>query len=974
MKRIQLALPLLAGIAIACGESTPPADVGADTPSFPDTVDAGRDVEPAADAPETDPTVDTDAGVDAVGSTGSGLFAEGCPVSGSATARQIAVDASLDGDAALGGRDDWLIMNEHAAFVIQDVRYATDPGDEVHTWWYFGGQPIDAVAMDGCDQAGPDRFDEMGLLVGEADVAALDQSILRGFRADSIELVSDGADGSAAVVRATGSDDRFWLIELELVRRAFSAGRPTGLSDPLGVEIVVDYILAPDSPVLRIEMTTRNVGEETRSLVGGTINFFGDGTTVSRFNRSTASVGGLTLPIGIPWLSGTARDGTWTVALESGTPLSLSVSGVDAFVDVGQFLAGANIRPGDERTDTYFFAVGNGGLNTTIRHFHALDPEPSVGLLYQPAPLSVRAVDAVSGDALSGVEVVVETVNDSGEWLPVDGFFLDAEGTFSGEIPDFAGDAPYRARATLGGRPRPAPIEFDPTNSPELEFVFERSGSIRVEVVDDGGTPLPSKVIAWDAGREVTRAYHVDEPAVLELPPGDYELTVTRGFEYAPFIEAVTVAADEVLERAVTLPRVLDTTGFMSMDGHIHGGPSPDSGISIPLRLTTVAAEGVEIAVSTDHEAMVPWAPYIEPAGLDGWITTVLGAEVTATLPEHSNAYPFSDLTDEHPRGRPVRWYGMAPAEFYAASRARGAEVVALNHPRNGCAYMCLIEYDRMTGEALMDRPEDLGFAPDAELWSWDFDSIEFMNGHASPFVDPGAPNASGLFEDWMSFHNLGHRITATGVTDVHGLDAQGSPRNFVAMPTDEPAEFDESMLVDAILGGRSLVSAGAFARVSIDGATMGDEVSVDGSGTLSLEVQALEEIDVTDVLVFTNCDEVARVAATDPDAIVKLDTTVELAFERDAHVVVVGFGRGAMPLGLRQYNPAGVPRFVTNPIFVDANGDGVFTPPGGKTCSYTLPSAEKNEVGPNHERLLEPVFEPLLHDFRSVCDEGHEH
>ena len=50
-----------------------------------------------------------------------------------------------------------------------------------------------------------------------------------------------------------------------------------------------------------------------------------------------------------------------------------------------------------------------------------------------------------------------------------------------------------------------------------------------------------------------------------------------------------------------------------------------------------------------------------------------------------------------------------------------------------------------------------------------------------------------------------------------------------------------------------------------------------------------------------------------------------------------MGFGDQAMPVGLTDYAPARVPRFTTNAIYIDADGDGVWTAPGGKICSYSL-------------------------------------
>ncbi|MFT4705173.1 MAG: hypothetical protein ACI81R_002881 [Bradymonadia bacterium] len=953
----------------ACSGDAETADSGSEL---------GVDVAEQGDLVEAD---DASPDSDATTAVGSGLFAEGCPVDGESAARQIGVDAHLRGTGALGGRDDFLLMNAQSAFVIQAARRTDDPDNEALGWWYYGGQPIDAVAMQGCDQAHDEKFDEIGIILGTADVAQLDQSVLRGFRADTVEVVADGSDGASAVVRATGVDDRFWLIEQELIRRSFVAGRPTGLSDPLGVAVVVDYILPPIGNVLRIEVTLQNSGDRSVNVITGLVNFFGDGTTVTRYSDSTISLAGLNAAIGIPWLSGHSDSGSWAVALAEGAPATVSISGVDALVDSVQLLTGARVPSEGARTDTMYFAVGATDANSATEFLADVDDETASGLRYSRVPWRVRTEDG-SGLGLAGAQVVLERRNSTGAWSTLDVLYTDDEGAFVGTLPRINTEAETRLRGFLAGRATPDAVPIDWDAAATSTLVFGPVGEVRVAVTDSDGAVMPAKVIAWRDGREVSRGYSWPGDAVLPLPPGDVEISVTRGFEYAPVALVATIPdAGGTVELTAQLDRVVDTTGYLSMDGHIHAGPSPDSLVSIPDRLVTVAGEGVEVAVSTDHEAIVPWAPSIVELGISEWIATVLGAEVTAALPEHSNAYPFPPAMDDHPRGRPVRWYGLDVEGLFAASRERGAEVVALNHPRAGCNYMCLIDYDRLTGEARLDDPTTLGFEEDAVLWSWDFDTVEYMNGHRSPFVDPDNPNETGHFEDWMSFHNLGKRVTATGVTDVHGFDAQGSPRNYFRVDSDEVSEFTDDDLVTAMLGGRSLVSAGAFARVSIGSASLGDTVSLADSSTLSIEVQALPEIDVTEVLVFANCDEIARLPATDPDGLVKLSAQVALSLEVDAHIVVLGFGQGAMPRGLRDYDPAGVPRFTTNPIFVDVDGDGEFTPPGGKTCEYTLPSDNKDdELDDRHTHaeehsLLDRVpTNGLLIDQRSGCFCGGEH
>ncbi|MFN7143825.1 MAG: hypothetical protein ACK4YP_08630, partial [Myxococcota bacterium] len=204
-----------------------------------------------------------------------------------------------------------------------------------------------------------------------------------------------------------------------------------------------------------------------------------------------------------------------------------------------------------------------------------------------------------------------------------------------------------------------------------------------------------------------------------------------------------------------------------------------------------------------------------------------------------------------------------------------------------------------------------------------------------SPFLTEDERRSGALY-DWLAFHNLGYRVTAVGVTDVHGMGTPGTPRTYVAVADDTPGGFAADDLADATLAGAAQVSAGAFARVSVDGAGPGETVTVaDGEATLALRVEALPEIDVTRVEVLVDCDAYASVAATAPGEVVKLDTTVPLTVTGDHYVVVLALGEGAMPRGIEDYDATRVPRVVVNPVFVDGDGDGVWTPPGPRTCDW---------------------------------------
>lgn len=896
---------------------------------------------------------------------GEGVFARGCPQPGQALARRLdGGDDRLWGPAALGDEGDVLLMNAHAAFVIQ--RADAPP----KTYWYYGGHPIDAVAVRDCAQAGAERFEELGFILGQPRLTRFEHSTLRGFRADSVEVISDGSDGGEVRVRATGADDVFWLIELELLKRAFLGDDPKQMSTDLGLELQVDYVLAPDSPVLRMELTVTNSTSARQDAIVGTANFFGNTLDLVHYADSRLDVAGLGLDVGVPWLVATAADSSVALAKQDAQPGVVSISGVDAFVDINQFLSGAFLEAagedGDARTDVFFLSVGPGEPHGAVRPLLDVLPEPLAERSQRPIAVKLRVNDP-AGEPVVGARVLLERLNRTGSWRVVDGVITDASGGFEGELPLLSGEAEHRLRAVAPGRASFEPVAWVPEDEAHVLQVGH-AGAVKVSVTDPEGRHVPAKLRLWDGAALAHQAYAFGEAREEPVPPGSYTLTVSRGFTWSVYEQPLVVAEGQVTEVQATLEQVVRTPGWMSMDGHVHAGPSPDSAIEVPVRLLTVAAEGVDVAVSTDHEAIVPWDPKIDPAGLRGHVATVVGQEVTAPIPEHVNAWPFPDRTAEAPRGVPVDWRHQDLEGVYAVSRARGAEVVALNHPRLGCSWMCMIGYNRFTGGHLPVDPTQLGLSAGAKLWSWDLDAIEVLNGHRDPFVFASNPRGSGLFDDWISFLNHGHRIVPLGVTDVHGLDALGSPRTFFRTGA-TLADFEPADLVAAVHSGGIQVSTGAFAQVAVSGVGPGGDVAVPGGDvSLSVRIDALPQIDVQGVSVLANCDEVAWVDATDPDALTKLDTEIPLTLTEDAHIVVLAYGVNPLPRPFPQFNALNVPRVFTHGIFVDVDGGG-FTAPGGKTCSYQPPRERLAEAANKSVVPAVPPRGPYARDASCACD-----
>ncbi len=854
--------------------------------------------------------------------TGTGLLAQGCPVPGKASARTL-VDAAErpSGEHALAAPGDVVLLNAHAAWVIQGV-------EAPRTYVHYGGTPIDAVALDGCAQAGPERFGEIALVFGQLVLTDFTASTLRMFHGERIEIVADGSDGGPAVVDVHGFDDVFHLVELTLMGAAYEDGRPKQPSAPSGLDLTIRYTLAPDDPVLRMDLIVEGEGDP-RGHLAGLITIPGDRTQEYAWTDGRLSVGGFGLDLGAPWFTATSPEASWAVGLVDGTLARTEISGVSPLLDVRQATS-APLKPTADTPATMSFALSVGAGDSPsatvplVAHLGTRFPDPTS---------SARALELVvrdeAGAVVGGATAFLEAPVQEGSWKVLDRVTTGTDGRWNGTVTDPGSG--LRVRVEAAGRDvRTAPVVVTGSRT-TAEVTMSGAGAVDVLVTDEAGTPIPARVefLRDDGVRTVAYVTPGDRPVAVR--PGPTTVLVSRGYEYAPRTLTLDVAAGGTTTLETTLEHAVDTTGWVSIDTHVHAEHSADSTVLSADRFRTAAAGGLDVVVSTDHEAILDLSAGRSDAGLDAEVGYALGSEITASLPEHVNAWPFPVLSDD-PRGDFVRWYGLGLGGIYDAARARGARVVQLNHPRvNGsCGILCLIDFDRVTATPRLTDPTLLGMPADAGTWDWDFDAIELINGQRSPFLEAGDPRRTGVFEDWLSFLNHGHTITAVGVTDVHGDDLPGAPRTYLDVGEDDPAAVPEDALVDAMRGGHAGVSVGAVARVGIGGAGPGDTVTVPGGmAMLDLRVEAVPAVDVSHVEVIVNCDEVLDLPTTDPGGVVKLDTSVPLLLTQDAYVVVLGMGDGPLPEGLPALEMARVPRFVTNPIWVDVDGDGQITPRG---------------------------------------------
>ncbi|MFN7146513.1 MAG: carboxypeptidase-like regulatory domain-containing protein, partial [Myxococcota bacterium] len=412
--------------------------------------------------------------------TGDGLFAAGCPIAGESAARVLTeVDERPWGPDALAAPGDVLLLNERAAFVLQDP---TAP----RTYYHYGGLPIDAVAVDGCEQAGPEVLGEMGLIVGQLDLVDFETSTLHMVRGTSVEIVSDGRDGGPAIVDVHATDDRFWLVELTLMRRVFEDGGRKELGELYGLDLTLRYTLPPEDAALQLDVLLGGEPVADGFLVGGVL-FPSDHTTQTTYASGDLSVGGIGLDVGVPFIQDASAEGSTALGMPGGTMALTTISGVTALLDVNH--VGTPLSVGD--TARFVLAVSgtDGATAAAALEPHLDDPVPGFEATWHDVAGVVRAPD---GEPVTGAVVEVASPVDGGGWRDVTTFVTDAEGRFAGRA--LAVGGAWRLTATGEGRDDGAAVEIAPTDGGEVALDVGAVGSVTVAATDGAGAPLAVRV------------------------------------------------------------------------------------------------------------------------------------------------------------------------------------------------------------------------------------------------------------------------------------------------------------------------------------------------------------------------------------------------------------------------------------------------------------------------------------------------
>ena len=480
--------------------------------------------------------------------------------------------------------------------------------------------------------------------------------------------------------------------------------------------------------------------------------------------------------------------------------------------------------------------------------------------------------------------------------------------------------------------------------------------TLKYSVTDSNGNPIPARITLTDELMTPMKLFtnpDADPKALairnhafytlhgegeITVPASTWDIMTSHGIEWSIDTTTMTFEKGKKYEWHATLVHEVDTTDWVSGDFHLHTLTHSGHGDSnMNERIISIVGEGLEFAVATDHNHNTDYQPIIDDLEAHEHLTAVVGNEVSTSY-GHMNTFPLhadSEVIDEK----------LEAHELFTAIRNEHNEfntvpIIQINHPRWGnIDYFGVRRLDPVTGESNHDH------------FSWDFDSIELLNENPGwgffdaevDDIETGSSEFSAL-RDWYNFLNAGRKIAAVGNSDSHTVikNIAGIPRNYLYTGNDDASNIDPAVINQAIRDGNLFTTTGPFLRMTANGQPLGSTVSLEiPQIDVQLDAQVASWIDLDSIAIIQNGEEVANIGFEGRrDGPLHVRPRALINAPRDCWIIAIATGDEPMKPYVMHDKRDVTPLAITNPIYIDANGDGKWTPP----AEYLANALEQNK------------------------------
>jgi hypothetical protein len=387
---------------------------------------------------------------------------------------------------------------------------------------------------------------------------------------------------------------------------------------------------------------------------------------------------------------------------------------------------------------------------------------------------------------------------------------------------------------------------------------------LSLQIADEAGRPTPARVHAVSTQGKTVRAMdavnyimggsHSLESGICTfvLPPENYAITITKGFEYSPWQKTVYVTRGET-KLDVKLERVWDWRRRSWYCGDHHTHLFRHGGSLVPMLtwrdvVQAAKCEGLSFLpfMGADrYPAEDSVAAQLASVGL----VTELTEEITEDFWGHVCPIGVPAASRNDPR------YDHGPMNLDRDAAIADSGVLCYAHP-----YGALNDDDELAAIAELNRghvarefPIDLALGMPCGI------DLLTMEGDRNQLARK--------LRDVYRLYNLGFRPALTASTDFHVDQARqpiGAVRTYVRC-----GELQVPAIAAAYRAGRTFATNGPLIDLKVSGAGPGDEITLtDNKQSVRVEVEAVSIGQLGRVEVIVNGQTVRTLTSTEPHQI----------------------------------------------------------------------------------------------------------
>ncbi len=463
-----------------------------------------------------------------------------------------------------------------------------------------------------------------------------------------------------------------------------------------------------------------------------------------------------------------------------------------------------------------------------------------------------------------------------------------------------------------------------------LDATNDRVTPVRVRLTGADGSvgPVPAEAIAVMYGRndasegfasQPDGAFYVEGVFDVELEPGTWRLSISKGTEYLAQDHELRLGEGEDASRTYRLERWVDMPerGWYSADDHIHIRRSPREN---PLILGWVAAEDIHVGAllqmgdfwTDSYFSQYAWGQNGVYQIEDRFLTS--GQEEPRT---HALGHTISLAADEFVRF-PREYYHYD--QVFDRVRERGG---LAGYAHQGTSYY-FRGYRGMTLDVLRKKVDFL-------------EVLQFCGGFTTEPMRT---------QSYYQFLDLGFKLTATAGSDFPwcgkgaGGPAQIGNARFYSK-VEEPFDFERWR--QSLKAGHTFVSSGPVVELTVNGKLPGDSLDVPKGSRLTISARANghpEQVPLRELEIVGHGKVLHRLTAADPGQS-SAEITLDLELPVD-HGLWIAARCRAGDLQLAH----------TTPVYVIVDGGGFHNP---ETAGHYLDLSERSLRELEHE-LDRPV------------------